>query len=258
MERHVSVPHRPPGWPPPLLVGHKVGEDAPFHYHEVEEWLEVEAGEITFFPAGELAGHAVPSYTCVKGDVLRIPQGEIHRVTIGPAGVTYRMWTPVPSGPCFQRKLDPDLEDLIRRNLELPAVENHYDERIRNPRLATPQGVQVNTFLDEFVSEALVMRTAGGSILDRRAYLTRGPADITRYPSDSVRILHKTPDPTYPDHESVLLSTVVHTRGGSKGPLQITNLRLFDKEGGRTWKCRVWMNYPEPGVEGTPSGLRAS
>src|SRR5262245_25142810 len=26
------------------------------------------------------------------GQVLRIPPGEVHRVDIGPAGVTYRMW----------------------------------------------------------------------------------------------------------------------------------------------------------------------
>jgi Cupin domain len=255
MEKNPPVPRQQLNWVSEL-VEHRLGEDAPFHYHEVEEWLQVQEGKITFFPAGELMGLGAP-YPCVQGDVLRIPQGEVHRVEIGSAVVKYQMWTPVPSGSCFQRKIDRDLEELIRRNLQLPGVENRYDERKRNPRDPTPQDQQDDQFLDDFVSEALTMRTAGGGILDRRAYLTRGPAPFTRSPSPSVRILHKTPPRNAPpgapgtappDHESLLLSTVVHTTGGPGGPQQITNLRLFGKEDSRVWKCRVWVNYPEPGA----------
>jgi len=262
MEKNPPVPRQTLGWVS-VPVSLNVGQGAPFHYHEVEEWLKVQDGQIIFFPAGGLVGHAVTPCTCVKGDVLRIPQGEVHRVEIGPAGVKYQMWTPVPSGSSdpdreelIRRTIDPDLEELIRRNLELPEVENRYDARKTNPRAATPQDKQDDEFLDAFVSEELTMRTAGGSILDRRAYLTRGPAAFTRHASDSVRILHKTSTPAFPDHESVLLSTVVHTTGGPGGPQQITNLRLFGKEEGRVWRCRMWMNYPEPGAQDPPPVLR--
>ena len=235
-------PHLPHcGWAE-LLVEHQAGEGAPFHYHEVEEWLRVVEGQVTFFSAGELVGRPTQQI-CVTGDVLRIPQGEVHRVEVGPAGVKYWMWTPVPSWPCFQRKLDPDLEDLIKRNLTLPEVENRYDERIRTGDTPTPQDQEDDKFLTAFVSTALTMRTARGGLLDHAGYTTRGGAAFIRGPSASIRILHRTTDP-----ESVLLSTVVHTTDWYTGTRQqITNIRHFVKED-RVWKCRIWVNYPEPGA----------
>ena len=114
------------------------------------------------------------SITCNVGDKLHIPQGEIHRVEIvDPAGVTYTMWTPIPSGPCFQRMLSPAMKDLVRRNLELPAVEDRYDHaHDTNSTLASAD----TQFLQDFVSPALTMHTVKGAILDRDGYLNRGGA----------------------------------------------------------------------------------
>jgi len=68
-------------------VSHKFGEDADFHYHEVDEWLEVRRGGFAFYSAEDLLGSGEP-ITCTVKDVLHIPQGEVHRVKItDPAGV---------------------------------------------------------------------------------------------------------------------------------------------------------------------------
>src|SRR3954454_19077137 len=94
----------PTSWTKVSGVHHAHGQDADFHYHEVEEWLEVTQGAFSFYPAGHLVKPTTP-ILCNQGAKLYIPQGEIHRVEIDRAGVTYDMWTPVPSGPCFQRML---------------------------------------------------------------------------------------------------------------------------------------------------------
>jgi hypothetical protein len=87
----------PPGtWNPEHGVHHNFGQNADFHYHEVEEWLEVTQGAFSFYPAGELVSPGTSPITCKAGDKLHIPQGEVHRVEIvDPAGVTYTMWTPI-------------------------------------------------------------------------------------------------------------------------------------------------------------------
>jgi len=232
-------------------VHHSFGQDADFHYHEVEEWLEVTQGAFSFYPAVDLVrpGMQPPGdpasegqdskIICKEKDVLHIPQGEVHRVEINDsAGVTYKMWTPIPSGSCFQRMLDPALKELVRRNLELPAVEDRYDKcKSTNSPLANAD----QEFLEDFVSPALTMHTKTGVILDKHGYLTRGAAPFIRSPSNSVEILHVTSQP-----ESVLLSTVVTTTDiATSKTEQIVNIRLFVKENGG-WKCRVWRNYPKP------------
>jgi hypothetical protein len=232
-------------------VHHDFGQDADFHYHEVEEWLEVTQGAFAFYPAGDLvkpfypAGdrekkREPPPIVCKVGDTLRIPQGEVHSVKIvDPDGVTYTMWTPIPSGLCFQHMLSPQLKDLVRRNLELPGVENRYD-------LAKRSGGRLeetdDQFLQDFVSPALSMHTVKGAILDRDNYLKRDAATSTRSSSDAVHILNVTTEP-----ESVLLSTVVTVTytAPQQAPADIINFRLFVKEDGR-FKCRVWRNYPKP------------
>ena len=60
-----------------------------FHYHDVEEWLQVRQGEMSFVSA---KGHI---YRVEAGRILEIPRGEVHRVEIGPSGVEYQMWLPV-------------------------------------------------------------------------------------------------------------------------------------------------------------------
>src|SRR5690242_11559050 len=59
------------------------------HYHDVEEWLTVVSGEITFFT---LAGE---SFRVDVGRSLHIPRGEVHRVKVGSQGVRYRMFVPI-------------------------------------------------------------------------------------------------------------------------------------------------------------------
>jgi hypothetical protein len=220
----------PTHWATDLNVHHDPSQDADFHYHEVEEWLKVTQGEVSFYPAKSLVDPGTKPLVCGVNDVLRIPQGEVHRVVIGPAGVTYTMWTPVPSGSCFQRLLAPDLQELVARNLRLPEVENRYDAAGGN---TTALAADDRQFLEDFVSAALTMHTLPGDVLDRQGYLGRRPGSSHRSPSDAVEVLHATSQP-----ESVLLSTVVTT----DQPAHVVNLRLFIKEDGH-WRCRVWRNY---------------
>lgn len=214
------------GWPT-YVQDRAGGQQLAFHYHDVEEWLEVLEGEIYFVSAGER------EYRPLKGQALHIPRGEVHGAQVGPDGVEYRMWMPVEVPlETFANKLAPEDMSLIQKNRDAPGHENHLNHD-------TTEGRNARAFLDDFLSQELTFRRATGQLLDKKAFLEREPADITRTASDSVRVLHKSSD-------SVLLSTVVHTQSGTEGPRKsFCNHRLFVKEGD-AWRCRVWINYPEP------------
>jgi cupin domain len=194
---------------------HGPGAKLRTHYHPVEEWLQVEKGEISFFSAGGR------EYRLGVGQALHIPRGEVHRVEIGPNGVEYRMWVPVDVGEGgFGNVLDAEAEALVEKNLEVPNAEDHGD----------------GTFFEDFLSEQLTFRTAPGAVLDKAGFTSRGFKNRKRKASDSVRVLHQGPD-------SVLLVTTVEVPGDGGGIF--SNERLFVREGTRLM-CRVWLNYPEP------------
>jgi hypothetical protein len=211
-------------------VHHDPGSE-PFHYHDVEEWLEVRDGTITFYTADE------KPYELAPRNALNIQPGEVHRVEIGPQGVAYRMWLPVDmSGKTFQHNIDEQDKALLRRNLELPKVENRWDERSPNTTVEeNPDG----EFLNDFTSTELKFRNAKGKYLGKKAYLKRPPAGVKRTPSDTICVLYKAVD-------SVLLSTVVQTESTKTGAREaFVNTRFFVREGDGLWRCRVWMNFPE-------------
>jgi hypothetical protein len=123
MKKYQSLPEQ--------LVASWVDEDVhekpgkvEFHYHTVEEWLKILKGEMTFFSAANKHKHPLG-----EGQTLHIPQGEVHRVEIGSAGVTYRMWTPLEATEPFRLDLDQDVLQLIERNLKVPEQENRWDRR---------------------------------------------------------------------------------------------------------------------------------
>jgi hypothetical protein len=201
---------------------HDPGKTYPFHYHTVEEWLEVRRGAICFFSASGC------EYRLVEGMALWIPQGEVHRVEVGSNGVDYRMWTPVEvsDGP-FAHNLDPDFLALIETNLKVPQVEDNEDRE------------SFRKFFDDFLAPELTFRTAPGGLLRKDGFLARPVGDVRRESSGSVCILHAS-------SESLLLATVVHTRPRAGGPRSsFANIRLFVKEG-NVRKCLIWLNYPQP------------
>lgn len=231
MQKSLDVPQNvrgTPGWPM-RPMSHRAGPPVHDHYHDVEEWLQVQEGEMTFFTAG-----GTPC-KLAKGDALRILPGEVHHVEIGPADVRYSMWTTVTeSAAAFDHPVSDELRKLIQRNLDLPAVENRWDKRNRVELSAESR--KDREILEDLLSENLTFRTAKGIYLGREQYLNREPG-TERTSSGSVQILHETAS-------TLLLSTVVETgSGGAKAAF--TNIRLFVKEGG-AWKCSVWMNFPEP------------
>ncbi len=214
---------------PSSVEPHAAADQVALHYHEVEEWLEVLDGEITFSSAGG------QKHVIRKGEALNIPQGELHRVEVGPNGVQYRMWTPIPvCDETFRKELEPDELELVRRNLELPGAENRKDANPSN-----------TAFLSDFVSSDLIFRSGGGDIVTGKdAFLKRPPSPVTRSSSGSVRVLHK-------GVSSLLISTTVYTTPIEGGQAKsFVNLRLFRKENSG-WKCLVWMNYLESGSSHT-------
>lgn len=221
MKKYPNMPYQMiPGWPT-SIERRAANEPISFHYHDVEEWLEVESGQMRFTPATDKEEHSV---WVSAGEALRLPQGEVHRVLIGPAGVAYKMWTPVevPEND-FAHELDDESLALIEENLKVPDVENTGNMG----------------FFERFLSETFTFRTATGKLLDRNAFLNRSAAPIIRKQSESLRILHKSED-------SILLSTIIHTTPKGGGERQsVSNNRLFVREQG-VWKCRIWLNYPEP------------
>jgi len=198
---------------------HDPGEKRRSHYHDVEEWLQVQEGEICFFSAGGRA------YRLGVGQALRIPRGEVHRVEIGPEGVAYRMWLPVAvRDGDFEKVVDDQDMDLIQKNLDAPKAEDRGD----------------GPFFEDLLSERLTFRTATGAVLDKAGFMGRGFTNRNRIASDSVRVLHKGAD-------SVLLLTIVSVPSDG-GPTQsISNERLFVREE-TGLRCRVWLNYPELAV----------
>ena len=213
-----------------------------FHYHNVEEWLEILKGEMTFFSAADR--HEFP---LGEGQALHIPQGEVHRVEIGPGGVTYRMWTPVKLPKPFRLDLDPDVLQLIERNLKVHDQENQWDRRDPSaPREELEQKDEYK-FLSGFVAEDLIFHTAAGSVLrTREKYVWRTPSPgLWRSSSGSVRILDLQRDGPSGPVTSMLLSTVVHTRKEADPRNSVVNFRSFIKEPGG-WVCRLWLNYREP------------
>jgi len=200
-------------------VRHEAGQVVGFHYHDVEEWVQVVSGEMHFTSAG---GREYPVHA---GQALRIPRGEVHGAEVGPEGVEYRMCVPtaVPD-ELWENRLDADEMALIRTNLAVAAREDHGDRR----------------FFEDFLSESLLFRAADGSVADKEGFLLRGFAHRERLASDSVCVLHRT-------SASLLLSTIVTVPGGGAGSQRFNNVRLLARGKGGA-KCLVWLNYPEPGT----------
>lgn len=188
-------------------VRHPSGAQFPFHYHDVEEWLQVLEGEIYFFSAGE------QEYRLGVGQVLQISRGEVHRVEIGPTGVAYQMWTPVAGQDLdFVKELSDAEMTLIRENLLVPQHENKG-------------GDAAQQFFERFLSEQLTFRTASGAVLSKARFIGNGFVDRKRRASDSISILYKS-------SETLFLSTVVTLPGEDEQSQAYTNDRLFIRERG--------------------------
>jgi hypothetical protein len=187
-----------------------------FHYHDVDEWLEVMRGEITFF---SISGQAWP---LAVGNVFQIPRGEVHRADIGAGGVEYRMYLPLAMTGAVANRLSDDELDMLRTNLEFPIREENTDGRAAE-------------YFAEHLSDALVFCRADASVVDkttyRSAFTARG-----RSSSGTLAILNRA-------ENGILLSTVVTTGTGGASPKPFTNVRLFVKEDG-AWRCRLWVNFP--------------
>jgi cupin domain len=212
MKTYSSMPHQVVhGWASSTET-RAAGFRADFHYHDLDEWLEVIKGDITFFTLSD------QPYRVGVGQALHIPQGEVHRVEVGSVRVEYQMWTPAPPAGNFSNQLTPPEVALLQKNLEFPVREDAGDA----------------PFFDLILSDQSMFCGVDGVVLDKKRFKKRGFVRRGRSSAGSVRVLNRTT-------EGLLISTVVTVAGES-----FTNVRLFVQEAGEP-KCRVWVNYREPG-----------
>jgi hypothetical protein len=216
------------GWP-----GELVPQDAGtfnYHFHDVEEWLEVQEGEIRFATLGG------DQFRCVAGQALNIPLGEVHKVVIPKGGVVYRSWT------SRQTRLDPESDalqsviTLLSTNLEIPLYENNV-----HSVMPEHKGQTGRKRLERIVSKKLLFRNARGDVVGCADYLSGLPGPLVREKSTTIRVLHlgenKRRVPT------LLLATMVRAREDPEEPWRsFRNLRHFEK-GPEGWRCCVWLNY---------------
>jgi Cupin domain len=190
-----------------------------FHYHEVEEWLTVITGEMTFFTLADEPFH-------VKVEqALCIPRGEVHRVEAGPEGVQYAMLLPVAVSPerPFKMELTTDELEAFRRNLEFPDYE---DGRVENGR----------EFFKNALSKKLVFCRANGECISRRRFIEEAFVDKGRSSDGSVRVLNNT-------DKGLLFSTVVKMNDAGS-VRSFANIRFLERKTGDL-RCRLWANYEQ-------------
>jgi cupin domain len=197
---------------PQILSG---GTAVGLHYHDVEEWLTVVRGDVTFFTLAD------QPFQVVTDRALRIPRGEVHRAEAGPDGVEYRMSVPV-SLPDFGNRLTEVELDALRTNLRFPECEDGHVEHGRE-------------FFEKALSDELVFCRADGTIIGKRNFIESTFVDRGRTSSGSVRVLNRSAN-------GLLVPTVVTvTEGGARS---FTNIRFLAVEDGKL-RCRLWANYPQ-------------
>jgi Cupin domain len=188
-----------------------------FHYHDVDEWLTVISGEITF---SSLAG---APFRIGVSRALHIPRGEVHRAEAGPQEVEYRMFLPI-AVSAFVNDLTEKEVAALRQHLEFPEYE---DGRAENGR----------EFFESTLSDQLVFCRASGVCVDRDTFIAEAFVDKNRSSSGSIQVLNKTKN-------GLLISTVVEM-AEADGVRSFMNVRLLATEEDGELRCRLWVNYPQ-------------
>jgi len=192
------------------------GRQAIDHYHEVDEWLTVVSGEITFF---SLAGEP---FQVNVGRALHIPRGEVHRAEVGSQGVEYRMFLPI-AVSAFVNELTPKELAALRQNLEFPEYE---DGRAENG----------HEFFQSTLSNQLVFCRASGECVGKERFIAEAFVDKSRSSSGSIQVLNRTKN-------GLLISTVIEM-AEADGVHSFMNIRFLAREGEKL-RCRLWVNYPQ-------------
>lgn len=223
---------------------HKAGSAFPAHYHEMDEWLSVTDGDITFT---DTSGRTLP-IVLSTGDCLEIPAGDVHSVRVGPSGAKYAMWTPQQTSSEFMKLLssltpcgyslgDKEMAKLVSINFEIPRLENRFRTNL-----------EARDALDDIIHKSLLFRRADGKIIGKDIFLpppeknanaTGAGPSLHRYRSSGFELIHVT-------NESAVVSIHVHTIQ-QDGTIIIRrktrNIRTFVMEASG-WQCKLWVNFP--------------
>ena len=164
-------------------VAQPAGLKVDFHFHGVEEWLEVLSGSGTFYSINETD---VP---IDRGDILHIPQGEVHLVDVGEEGLLYQMYIPTDISPSsFSNPLDRDELRLLLTHFNLPSVENGRDSDRRNGVV----GGYLEVMLEDLISDGISFRNAAGKIMDKKKFLGRDASNVTREIGETADYVYST------------------------------------------------------------------
>ena len=226
------------------VVEHRAGSAYPAHYHEMDEWLSVTDGDLTFTDTSD----KTPPIVLSKGDCLEIPAGDVHSVQVGASGAKYAMWTPQRPSSEFMKPLpcltpygdslgDKEMAKLVSVNFEIPRLENKFRANLEG-----------RAALDYIIHESLLFRRADGKIIGKDIFLpppeknasaTGAGLGLHRYRSSGFELIHVT-------NESAVVSIHVHTiqQDGTISLRRKTrNIRTFVMEASR-WQCKLWLNFP--------------
>jgi len=188
-----------------------------FHYHDVDEWLTVVQGGITFFTLADELFHVE------IGRALHIPRGEVHRAEADADAVECRMFL-AGAIPTFVNELTALEVNALQDNLEFPDYE---DGRIENGE----------KFFVNALSDQLVFCRASGVCVGKRQFIDEAFVDKGRFSARTLQILNKT-------EQGLLISTVVNASGADGEINSFTNVRFLAVEDGAL-RCRLWVNYPQ-------------
>lgn len=203
------------------------------HYHEVDEWLRVRTGSITFTEVGT-GRKSTATDKDAASRCLFIPAGEVHAVEAGDGGVEYEMWTRRVALVTFKRMQPPPAHgleerrtaDLIRLNFAIPEWENEAARRKAVP----PELLDV-------LHERLLFRRADGRVYtfeeNQRLWVSPNNKPNRVGSSDLGVRFHQ---------DEAVASITVYTADPGATPRAFQNIRHFVFE--ERWKLRFWVNFP--------------
>jgi hypothetical protein len=207
----------------PYFVQHEPDLRVDAHYHRTTEELQVLKGAMTFFPVGSAPAEGI---ALQAGERAKIPEGTVHRVTIGPDGVTYVMGLGRSMSLAqFAVPLPVSRDVSVEIAAHLVEVNYHIAE-------AEETGEMAKDFFEDLLSPRLVFAGAFGDQSMSKARFIEGleaRKDKGRR-SSGLRLRR--------EGAALAASIVVTTRDGG----EFLNVRLFEREPEGRWRCVRWSN----------------
>jgi hypothetical protein len=207
----------------PYYVVHEPGLQVDAHYHRTDEDLQLVRGSMTF--VGVASGSAEGA-ELHGGDRMRIPEGVVHSVTIGPAGTAYVMGLKRPiSLDQFSVSLPVSAE--INADTLARLIEANY-----HVADAEEEGNLAKEFFEDLLSERFVFVPAVGTDSMQKSVFVQG------LEQRKGRGRRGTDLRLHGEGLALVATMLVTTDDGG----EYLNTRLFQRESDGKWRCVRWTN----------------